>query len=85
MTLTPTEWKLLAVLADGRPHCPAELAAAIDEMATVANVQFHVCMLRRKFRGAPGGPALETVCHGSGLWSYRYVGPPLTVAGTSNA
>ncbi len=54
---TPTERRLLALLADGRPHSRAELHACLDDdLAAPRAIQFHVSRLRGKLR-----PAKQTV------------------------
>lgn len=48
---TPTQWRIMEVLADGLRHSAAELHECVnDELATVAVVRVHVAHLRRKLR-----------------------------------
>lgn len=48
---TPTQRRMLAVLADGMPHAPADLLACLwDSQATIENVRSHLSLLRKKLR-----------------------------------
>jgi len=48
---TPTQWRMMEVLADCEPHSVAELhGCADDELSTAAVVRVHVANLRRKLR-----------------------------------
>jgi DNA-binding response OmpR family regulator len=47
---TPTEQRVLAVLADGEPHDKRQLMAAIDELAEIATLRMHISNLRKKLR-----------------------------------
>lgn len=51
---TPTESRILAVLADGRPHSRAEILACLDdELAMPTAIFFHISNIRKKL--APFG------------------------------
>ena len=59
MDPTPTERRILALLADGRAHTRAELLALLsDDLGAPSNVRAHVSNLRRRLR--PKGE--EIVC-----------------------
>lgn len=46
---TRTEWKLLQVLRDGKPHTRKELHACLpDELSNQATIKRHLSCLRRK-------------------------------------
>jgi DNA-binding CsgD family transcriptional regulator len=48
---TPTQTRILRVLADGMPHRPEELVAAIgDSESTVENLWPHLTRIRGKLR-----------------------------------
>lgn len=50
---TPTESRMLAVLADGLPHSRAELHACLfDDLGPLSNVNCHLTAIRRKLRPA---------------------------------
>jgi hypothetical protein len=56
--LTKTESCLAEALGDGQPHHPADLLPCLgDPQATLANLQWHISMMRKKL---PAG--LEIVC-----------------------
>lgn len=65
---TPTERRILAVLADGEPHDKYELMNAIDELAEVNTLRVHLTKLRKKLR-----PRNETVHCVRLPRSYAYV------------
>lgn len=69
--LTPTQARLFAILADGLPHAPEELCAAIDALATMENLKPHLSVMRRSLR-ADGSDVLA-VYHNRKL-HYQYVG-----------
>lgn len=50
--LTPTQKKLLAVLADGMPHPISELCAAIDSQCVPGNVVSQFTLMRKVLRPA---------------------------------
>lgn len=71
MEFTPTQQRLLAVLADGMPHSQQELIACLgDSEATMANVHAHLAKLRPKMR--PAGEDILCVVHNRQCW-YRHV------------
>lgn len=46
---TPTQKKLLEILADGKAHSRHELHAAIcDEYDSMVNMQFHISAIRKR-------------------------------------
>lgn len=68
---TPTERRILNVLADGLPHRREELHACLpDELGAVANVYMHVTNLRRKL--AKRGEAILCEFY-LGSYYYRHV------------
>lgn len=69
---TPTQRRILALLADGRPHPRQELLACLPdaELGSLATVRVHVCLLRRRLRAS--GEDILCVLHGSTL-CYRQV------------
>jgi DNA-binding CsgD family transcriptional regulator len=51
MHFTPTQRRILQVLADGEPHRPTELAAQLDDdMGPVSNVKPHLTAIRKLLR-----------------------------------
>lgn len=73
MEWTPTQSRILAVLADGRPHPPRELRACLwdDLAASPSAVRRHVSAMRGKLRRA----GLDIVCVLQGRGGrYRLVG-----------
>lgn len=68
---TPTEVRILNVLADGQPHPVAELMKCLDdELAERVNLQMHISRIRKKL--APVGQWI--VCQvGEGPRSYRHI------------
>lgn len=57
--LPPVQRKMLALLADGKPHSREELQACLaDDLGSVRNVAPHVSMMRRVLR--PNGE--EILC-----------------------
>lgn len=50
---TPTEQKLLVMLADGLPHTVEELATCLpDELASLTTVKAHIWKIRQKLHGS---------------------------------
>lgn len=74
---TPTQKRMLAVLADGKPHRRKELHACLcDEMGPLSNIRAHLTHIRKRLR--PLG--MDIVCQLSGSFvCYRWV-PTLTKA-----
>jgi DNA-binding response OmpR family regulator len=71
VSFTPTETRLLAVLADGQPHRRAELLACLgDTQATRHNLWWHVYRLRHKI---PPGQAIVCELARDGSICYRQV------------
>jgi hypothetical protein len=51
LELTPTQQRVLELLADGEPHEPRELRALLlEDLGPLANVRQHLYHLRRKLR-----------------------------------
>ena len=49
--LTPTQRRMLTLLADGRPHRREELRQLLwDELGALSNIQTHLSQLRKKLR-----------------------------------
>ena len=68
---TPTQQRILAVLADGAYHPVYQLQDCLaDELAGLSAVQFHVSTIRKKLR--PKGEDIYCEMRGSGAY-YRYV------------
>lgn len=69
-TFTPTEKRMLAVLADGLPHTRQELhACLVDDMGALSNIRPHLTAIRRTLRAA----GEDVVCElRSGIF-YRHV------------
>lgn len=68
-TFTPTEARILAVLADGHPHARRELARCLwDERGRLSNVARHVSNIRAKL---PPGEWIDCVI-GNHEVSYRH-------------
>lgn len=71
MNLTPTQQRIIDILADGLPHNRKEVLKAISEDATDLNgLAVHMWHLRRKVR--PFGRDIITELH-RGSISYRHV------------
>ena len=67
---TPTQQRLLAVLADGQPHTRAELRAQLhDELGSPSNLWYHVHQIRRRL---PPGETIVCEIHRSTI-KYRHV------------
>ncbi len=67
---TPTEQRMLAVLADGLPHTRQELhACLVDDMGPLSNIQMHLSSIRRMLRGQ----GEDVVCELKGKIYYRHV------------
>lgn len=50
-TFTPTQARIIKMLADGMPHTRKELKTCLDdELAELGAVNFHVSILRKKLR-----------------------------------
>jgi hypothetical protein len=68
---TPTQRRMLRLLADGRPHPRAELKAClVDELGDWNNVQFHISRIRKRLR--PKGQDILCVVANQQI-SYRHV------------
>ena len=68
---TPTQRKLLSILADGKPHTVAELFTCLpDDLGEATNVRSHLTGLRKRLRGEGRDIACELVC---GVGYYRLV------------
>lgn len=60
---TPTQKKLLAVLADGLPHSREELHACLwDEAGPLSNIQVHLSTIRKQLR-LKGQDIVCEICH----------------------
>lgn len=72
--LTPTEERMLALLAKGRPVRRDELKAVTDDgdLCSNQNVTCHVSNLRRKISQQDGSVSIMAVCESTG-WTYRMV------------
>lgn len=68
---TPTQKRILAVLADGLPHSSEELLKCIgDDLSPSGNLRVHLSLLRKKLR--PLGE--DILCEYSyRTYSYRHV------------
>lgn len=54
---TPTQQRMLSILADGFPHTREELHGCLwDELGALSNIQMHISNLRKKLK-----PEGETV------------------------
>ncbi len=48
---TPTQLRMLAILADGLPHTREELHACIsDDLAPLSAIRSHISLMRKKLR-----------------------------------
>lgn len=72
LKFTPTQMKLLAVLADGEPHSRDELIRCLDETADARNLKTHICNLRGKLRRVGHDVVCQYVRRGL---HYRHVVP----------
>lgn len=52
---TPTESRIMGVLADGRPHTKHELLAVIDEQAEDSALKMHLSNIRKKLEPSNKG------------------------------
>lgn len=69
---TPTQARMLAVLADGRPHTRKELHACLeDDLAALAAIKWHIKKLRKKLK--PERKGIVCICEGW-VYSYQLVG-----------
>lgn len=74
--LSPTELKVLALLADGKPHHRAEVAGCFAAPPSPANLWTTLCNLRRKLR--PHGETVLTIVCGRDTyysWGRRLASP----------
>jgi hypothetical protein len=70
--LTPTQRRMLDVLADGEPHRKVELHACLDKpTGPLRNIATHLMMLRRELRRH--GEDILTVREPGQETTYRYV------------
>lgn len=70
---TPTEQRLLAILADGLPHSSARLFDAIsDELAELTAVKAHIWSIRQKFAKQAGFTIITQRIDGE--YTYRLAG-----------
>lgn len=71
VSYTPTQRRLLDVLADGMPHRREELHACLgDELSSRNNLEVHLTHLRKRLNRQ----GLHVVCESNGKWSrYRLV------------
>lgn len=67
---TPTQQRILAVLADGRRHDREELRLAIDELCSEQNLKNHLKLLRDRMR--PRGEDIVCVIYQRRGW-YQHV------------
>lgn len=59
---TPTQTRLLSILADGMPHTPEELLTCLDDpLSELINLQLHISLLRKKLRPAGQDIILEYI------------------------
>lgn len=73
-TFTPTESRLLAVLADGQPHSRRELHACLpDDLGALSNIQPHLTVLRRRLRLRGEDIVCELNTNGHPGIRYRHV------------
>jgi hypothetical protein len=69
--LTPTQRKLLRLLADGQPHTARELHACLpDDLGLVTNVRPHLSRIRKRLRVKGETIRCEMV---DGTVAYRHV------------
>jgi hypothetical protein len=62
MTPTPTQRRMLALLADGKPHCRRELHKLLwDEQSSLGAVRRQLCEARKVVRAAGGDIICEIV------------------------
>ena len=60
MKFTPTEKKMLKLLADGLPHTRRELHAILyDDQGALSNIQVHLSRIRRKIKHTGKGIICE--------------------------
>lgn len=71
LSLTPTQDRMLSILADGLPHTRRELHGCLyDDQGALGNIRNHIAALRKKLR--PLGQ--DIVCElSSGAICYRQV------------
>jgi hypothetical protein len=69
--LTPTQWRILSLLADGQAHPAEELRHCLyDELGTNDNVRWHVFKLRQRLQSF----SQDIVCRGRNTsLTYRLV------------
>lgn len=68
---TPTEERILHVLADGLPHTKAELLAVLeDDQASPRGMTVHITRIRKKL--LPRGEHIVNE-YSYGRWLYRHV------------
>ena len=70
LTYTPTQARMMQVLADGLPHKRSELIGCLyDTMGDAANVGVHITYLRRKLKAQ----GLNVICERTDKVYYRLV------------
>lgn len=71
VALTPTQRRILGLLADGRPHRRKEIHGCLDdELSAISSIRFHLCNLRKIL--APTGEWIVCELH-RGAICYRRV------------
>ena len=72
---TPTEQRLLSILADGLPHSSVELFDAVpDELAQLTAVKAHIWCIRQKLRKLGGLRIVTRWSDGYRVCTYCLVG-----------
>jgi DNA-binding response OmpR family regulator len=71
VSFTPTQRRMLLVLADGLPHRPQELHACLhDDLGPLSNIRWHIGKLREKLRPLGQDIVCEVNCR---RFYYRHV------------
>ena len=67
---TPTQRKILDVLADGQHHTREEVHACLpDELGALSNIQRHICAIRKPLNSR----GYDIICENRGGMRYRLV------------